>query len=104
MKLAYGGLGWQVLSLAENFGLDRKIPASVEKFRSQAESSRLSSVTNIREDSAAGRLWSCGTTSLARNSRKSFLQCSANFETASASSRSKSPGVSYRMFCLILGF
>jgi hypothetical protein len=38
------------------------------------ENSRLCSLTIILEDSAAGRLWSCGTMSLARNSRESFLQ------------------------------
>jgi hypothetical protein len=45
------------------------------KILALAENSKLCFVTIILENSAAGRLWSCGTPSLAWNYLESFLQC-----------------------------
>jgi hypothetical protein len=64
-----GALFWDCL---EDFKVE---PVQYMYFQSRAESSRLYSVTIILEDSAAGGLWPYNTTSLARNSGESFLQC-----------------------------
>ncbi len=55
----------------ESYDLRWKIMKLTRKFHSWLE--------NILEDSATRRLWSCGTTSLARNSRESFLQCTIKY-------------------------
>ncbi len=57
------------------FRPERKSSLSGGKFRPRLESSRVCPLKIIPDSSAAGRLWSCGTLSLARNSRELFLQC-----------------------------
>jgi hypothetical protein len=53
----------------------RKNPPLLAKILALAENSVLWFVTIFLENSAAGRLWSCGTPSLAWNYLESFLQC-----------------------------
>jgi hypothetical protein len=58
----------------------RKNPPCLAEILATAENYKLCSVrifleNSAAENSAAGRLWSCGTPSLARNYLKSFLQC-----------------------------
>jgi hypothetical protein len=53
----------------------RKNPPCLAEILAPAENYKLCSVRIFLENSAAGRLWSCGTRSLARNYLKSFLQC-----------------------------
>jgi hypothetical protein len=50
----------------------RKNPPCLAEILALAENYKLCSVRIFLENSAAGRLWSCGTPSLARNYLKSF--------------------------------